>query len=58
MNTAVLKTHQVVAPAVEMAVGFPATRQGKQEELGLSFLYKQRAKTLMITVITLFVLSD
>lgn len=39
-------THQVVAPAVEMAVGFPATRQGKQEELGLTFLYKQRAKHL------------
>ncbi len=38
ISTTVLKTHQVVAPAVEMAVGFPATRQGKQKVFGLSFL--------------------
>lgn len=33
-----LQPHQVAAAAVEMAVGLPATRQSKQEVLGLSFL--------------------
>lgn len=34
-----LQPHQVAAAAVEMAVGFPATRQSKQEVLRLPFLW-------------------
>lgn len=38
INTTALKTHQVVAPAVEMGVSFPATRQGKQKVFDLPVL--------------------
>lgn len=36
--TAELSAHQVVAPAVEVAVGRPATGQGELEVFDLSFL--------------------
>ena len=37
-------THQVAAPAVEMAVGFPATGEGEQEVLCMRLL-KEKHKT-------------